>query len=580
MTKLFSKRKKTLMSKKYYSMLLGGTLTMMIVSLLLMSDSIIAGISLGQDAVAGITLVTPMYSIAAFFGSIFSLGIPIVYSKAMGMFDKEEANHAFGFGLLMSIIVGVFLFILVILLGDIYLRSSNSLDGVLESARGYLYWMRFTILLLPLQMLISAVVYSDGDEMLSTTANIVQGLGNIISSILLSQIIGIKGIGLSSFGFNVLAILILLTHFFRKSNSLKWNLYFSKDLLKKVFSYSIIDSSSYLFLGVLIALLNIIISNLFGPAFLITVSVITICRELQMVFDGIGEATTPIFGIYIGEENKDGIKSLYRVAEKSAIIEGIVVTILLVLFADVIPKILNITDEELIRYVVNEVRIIAIGSIFVSLLYLITSYYLVIRKISLGIIISALRDFIFALMLSTILGLIFGIYGVFIGLFLAPVLTYIIVLVFVVKRYGKENWPLFLSKLPFTQESYSFNLEVEPTHIISLQKEIEKLLNEKSCDHKTTGRVKLLIEELYMFIKEKNPDKIVLSECLITIKDDGIQIITKDDGILFDVSEEDINISSIGAFMVSTYMERIGQNRRHLTTISFNRSSFLIKKEF
>lgn len=57
---------------------------MMVVSVLLMSDSVIAGTVIGSDAVAGITLVTPIYSLAAFFGAVFSLGVPIVYSTEMG----------------------------------------------------------------------------------------------------------------------------------------------------------------------------------------------------------------------------------------------------------------------------------------------------------------------------------------------------------------------------------------------------------------------------------------------------------------------------------------------------------------
>lgn len=141
MKRLFGKRQRTLMSKKYYSMLLGGTLTMMVVSALLMSDSIIAGAAVGSSAVAGITLVTPMYSLAAFFGSVFSLGVPIVYSTEMGRFNKREADRAFGFGLLMSVTVGVTLFLLVTLFGDAYLQSSALLEPVLAEARGYLFWM-------------------------------------------------------------------------------------------------------------------------------------------------------------------------------------------------------------------------------------------------------------------------------------------------------------------------------------------------------------------------------------------------------------------------------------------------------
>ena len=71
--KLHAKSKAALMSKKYFSMLAGGTLTMMVASIMLMSDSFIAGAFIGSDAVAAITLVTPLYSLAVFFGSVISI---------------------------------------------------------------------------------------------------------------------------------------------------------------------------------------------------------------------------------------------------------------------------------------------------------------------------------------------------------------------------------------------------------------------------------------------------------------------------------------------------------------------------
>lgn len=67
-----------------------------------------------------------------------------------------------------------------------------------------------------MQMLIAAVVYSDGDEALSTVANGVQGVGNIAFSILLSRTMGIRGIGLASFLFNIVALAILMVHFLKK----------------------------------------------------------------------------------------------------------------------------------------------------------------------------------------------------------------------------------------------------------------------------------------------------------------------------------------------------------------------------
>ena len=154
--RLSAKRHPKLMSKKYFSMLLGGTLTMMVASVMLMSDSFIAGAIIGSDAVAGITLVTPLYSLAAFFGSIISIGIPLLYSTEMGKFNKKRADQIFGFGFLMSVIVGIVLFIVIALFGDMYLRSYNPTDEVLNQARGYLFWMQFATLVSPFQPLLTS----------------------------------------------------------------------------------------------------------------------------------------------------------------------------------------------------------------------------------------------------------------------------------------------------------------------------------------------------------------------------------------------------------------------------------------
>lgn len=574
---VFAKRQPTMMSKKFYSMLLGGTLTMMVVSIMLMSDSIIAGAVIGSNAVAGVTLVTPLYSFAAFFGSVISLGVPILYAQEMGKFNKERADHIFGLGLLLAIVVGIVLFILTSLFGTAYLRGYSPSEEILAQAQGYLSWMRFTILVLPIQTLMGAVVYADGDETISTIANVAQGIGNIAFSILLSHSMGIRGIGLASFAFNAVSFGILMIHFTKKGNSLRWNLYFSFDLVKQIVRYSIIDSSSYLFLAVFTAALNAFISGQFGPEYLILASAISLIREFQLLFEGIGEAVGPIFSVYVGEQNHEGLKASYALANRSAIVEGIGVTLLLVIVAPFVPRFLNVADPELARQVVTCIRLTALGSTFTSLLYLVTSYYLVIDRIALGTVACALRDVLLCASFAVVLGKVFGLIGMFIGLAVAPAVAYGLLMLYLRARYGREDCPLLLSKVPGGDKSWLFQLAVEPVQIIDLQKKVEAVLLENHLDKRTVGRVKLLIEELYVLIAEKNEGKTVLSECTVFLRPEGVQIITKDDGVLFDISEEDVNVTSLASFAVSAYMEKLGEDRRHLTTMSYNRSAFLVK---
>ena len=150
-------------------------------------------------------------------------------------------------------------------------------------------------------------------------------------------------------------------------------------------------------------------------------------------------------------------------------------------------------------------------------------------------------------------------------------------LIYITARYGKKDCPLLFSKVPGDENSYLFHLSVEPEQIIGVQKEVETLLLEKNVDRRTVGKIKLLVEELYMLIREKNGDKKILSELTVFLHPEEIKIITKDDGVLFDISDDDVSVTSIASFAVAAYMEKLGENRHYLTTMSFNRSAFVIK---
>jgi hypothetical protein len=80
-----------------------------------------------------------------------------------------------------------------------------------------------------------------------------------------------------------------------------------------------------------------------------------------------------------------------------------------------------------------------------------------------------------------------------------------------------------------------------------------------------------------MFIRQMNDNKAVLAECTVFIRPEGVQLISKDGGVSFDMADEDLSIKSLSAYTVASYLEKRDFGNRHLTTMSFNRSSFLVK---
>ena len=571
---------KTFLSRKFFSLLLSSSVSLLVITLLTLSDALIAGVMLGEDAVAAVCLVTPAYSLAAFFGCLISLGVPIIYNRAMGEFDKEKADRCFSFGLLMSAATGVILYVVFMLFGDAYLRFYEPSATVFNAAKDYFFWYKYTFLLLPLCTLMREMVLADGDETLSMVSGIAQILGNIVCSIVLAKFVGIEGIALGSFIGTFAAVIVSFAHIFRKGNSLKLGFYFSFKWLVDVSKYSAIDASTYLFLACFIAVMNRFIIFAYGPEMLVLGAVILFVKEIQLLFDGVGGAFTPLMNIYLGEESYDAVKKCYSLSQKTAIVEGVVLTLLVVVAAPFIVKLYDIANPVAYSYAVGGVRIEVLGLVFVSLQYMLSSYYLLIDRIKLGVMMCALRDVLVVTPLCVILGYFFGIYGMFAGVAISPAIAYLISVLYIRFRYGADNYPLLLSgKLKGVKHKF-YELKLNTASIVGTQQQVEKYLVENGVDRKIVSRVKLLIEDLYMLIYEKNGvDKAVYAECTVIIRDAGVQIITKDDGVLFDLSSDDVIAGSIVEFMVSGYMEKLKDNKKYLTTMSYNRNTFRINYE-
>ena len=564
------------MKRKFNGLLISGTVTMMVVTILMMSDTLIAGATLGKAAVEGINLVTPVYSLAAFFGSIFATGVPILYNGEMGKFNKKGADKVFGLGLTMTTAIGVILFAVLMIFGDIYLDFYKTTNEVFEFSKDYFFWYKFTILILPLSMLMSEMVFADGDETLSTAAGLAQFFGNIAISLLLCKPFGTAGIGFGSFVGTILSIAVSSLHFLRKSNSLKMNFYLSGKMIFSVVKYSIVDAGTYLFIALLAAVLNKFVTAAYGENMLILVSVVMLIKELQVLFDGIGSAMTPITTIYLSENSFGGVKKMWALAKKTAIIEGIAMTVIgALLIAPLLPYVFGVTDAVTAGYVAGSMAVISVGFTFTSLIFLASSYYLLIDKIPLAFVMCALRDVIFAVPLAIAMGSAFGIYGMFAGLAIASVAAYGITMLYIRRKYGKDNYPLLIKEKEDAVLSFFYEITIEPESIIVLQAEIDGELEKNGIDKQIIGMIKLLVEDLYMLIYEKNGKKPVLGECTMII-DNGVSLITKDDGVLFNLAEEDAAAGTIGEYLISNYMRTLPV-KQHLVTMSYNRNVFKIR---
>ena len=120
----------------------------------------------------------------------------------------------------------------------------------------YFKFLPIVILLQPFTLLMSQIVYIDGDKVVCAAAYICQIIGGIVISILLCGKFGISGISLGTMASFVLTLGILSIHFFKKTNTIRFKWYIDLRTLLHVAKYSSVKSSFVLFFSIRTAIVN------------------------------------------------------------------------------------------------------------------------------------------------------------------------------------------------------------------------------------------------------------------------------------------------------------------------------------
>ena len=561
---------------KFRSMLLTGTLTMAVVYIMLLCDNIIAGYFIGETGVAAINAVTPVMGSATFFSTIISIGSGILYSREIGSMNKHRADEIYGQGMILSIAIAAISALLLILCRDIYFRANGVTGEIYELARVY---YRFTPLNAALDVMVSyltQMVYTDGDETVNNVSYGLQIGGNIIFSVLLARSYGMLGIILGTIFGNVLGLLAVLWHFFRKSNTLHFVWHFSSSDLLQCIKFSIVDAVIYLCWAVADYVLIGYVSAHYGDTGLVTLAVVISLIEFSVVMDGVGLAVQPLLGTYLGEKNHVMISRLMRAAVKAALIEGLIANVLVFVFAGQFCGLFGITDGAAFISPIQAVRIVSLGMVFCSVVSLMSSYYMLIDHITLAVGITFLKDGAFYSILPLLGAILAGRGGMWAAFAIAPLLTLVISFLFIRLHYGRELFPYLLEAED--AEIIVMDDTLTPDTCARLSEHVDEVLLSHGYPRGTATKAALFTEEIGLTILEKNEKKKLQVEISLFFEKDSVLLIERDSGVIFDLTDPDLKIAGLSSFILSGLMEA-HQEKAYLTTTGYNRNMMRFSKD-
>lgn len=564
--------------RKFSSMFLSGIFTKAVMYIMLLCDSIIAGYYVGTSGVAAINAITPITGIVTFFGDLCSTGVGIVFTREVGKMKKRRADEIFSQGLIISMSIGLLSALIIFLIQNVYFNLNGITGEIYEQAIKYYVLTPINAFLTIAVFYLEQMVYSDGDELCNNICYGFQIGGNIICSIILAKYMGMTGIILGSIIGNGLGILTCIWHFFRKGNTLHFVWHFSiKDFLLTS-RYSIVDSSVYLCWALMDYVLIGFVSNNYGASGLVTLAVVVNLIEFGVVLDGVGMAMQPLIGTYFGEKNSRLIKRVMKSGTKVAIIQGAIATILICIFAKQFCALFGITDNAALVPAMSAIRIVSIGFTFVSVVSLMTSYYMLIDRIRMSVCFTCFQNGLLYMTLPMLGNLIFGINGMWIGFVVAPILTLILAMTYVYLRFGKDNFPLILKDIESEIVIFDKKLNQENAGVLAGQ--VKDALISHNYSNGEALRVALYVEEIGLTIIEQNKQakKPIIIELSLFFEEDSVLVIERDSGKLFDITNPDLQIKGLSSVIISGLLE-LQNEKAYLVTTGYNRNIIRFKRE-
>ena len=284
-------------TEKFKSFLLAGTFTAFVGYVNRLSDSVIIGHVIGEDALAGLNMVTPILSVVTFFAFAIALGTSTNYSIWLGRIDRRRARGFFMQGLWLAVLVGSALALAMLFGGDLYFAMLDGSEYVEMYGRQYLSWAWPIGLTECLMMLLAVFCCADGDiRLCSAVYGGVFAVNVLVSYSAVWLGMGASGCALGTVIAETLGILALCGHFFRKVNTFRPVRHFSLSDSYFVFRASFGDAAAFLCDAVLFFVLNKLVIAKFGSDMLPVAGVLVGAPfGLDGVWAGLGAG--PILGL-------------------------------------------------------------------------------------------------------------------------------------------------------------------------------------------------------------------------------------------------------------------------------------------
>ena len=377
-------------------------ISMTIVSLYNIIDSIFIGHGVGAMAIAGLAITFPLMNLAAAFGNLVSAGSSTISSIRLGQKDMEGVNKVLGNTLMLCFINAVVFGGLAFIFLDDILRFFGASTDTLPYARDF---MQIILLGTPITYTMIGL-----NHIMRATGHpkkaMLTSLATVVSNIILAPLFifqfgwGIQGAALATVISQFIGTLWVLNHFLRRSNPIRLHRNFYRLERRIVGSIFSIGMSPFLMNVTACAIVILINNSLRHHGGDMAIGAYGIINRLLMLYVmiviGLTMGMQPIVGYNFGARKLDRVKHTLRLS----IIAGVCITssgfVICELFPHAVASVFT-SDESLIGMSAHGLRICVAIFPLIGAQMVIGNFFQSIGKAKVSIFMSLTRQLIYLL---------------------------------------------------------------------------------------------------------------------------------------------------------------------------------------
>ena len=427
----------------YFKYLVAAFGSALISSIYGVVDMAMVGQYQGADGTAALAVVSPVWNIIYSLGLLMGIGGSVVFSNLRGKSEEnhKKSNEYFTAALIGVVALAVITWVIVIFFDRELLLLFGAEETLLPLARRYIFPVKFVVPSFLFTQLMAAFLRNDGNPALATRAVLFGGFFNVFGDYFFVFVMdmGIAGAGLATGMGSVFSLLIMLTHFRSKKNTLKLkkpeNLFFMLKIISITgFSTFFIDVA----MGILTMLFNRQILKYLGTEALSVYGIIiNISTFVQCCAYSIGQASQPIISTNLGAGKGERISQILKYALGTAAVFGLIWTVLAEFVPTLFVNIFMTPTENILAIAPNIIRSYGISFILLPLNIFSTYYFQALMKPTVSFVVSVSRGALISGIFIYLLPAIAGADAIWFSMPLTELIVAIYVIAMIIK-YTKQ----------------------------------------------------------------------------------------------------------------------------------------------